>query len=554
MDDLEGIDLAIYFHLFRKWLWLMVLCAVVAGGAAYLVSINIQPIYQATTTMLLERGGLSPSMAVWGDNQWESMTYVELLPRILPETAARLGLPKIDERRVTVEAVEDTRVIRVRARDVDPQRAANIANTIPEVFADYMESLRLDRYTESKAALSEEMERLDEDIEATQERIRTLGEPQTPAEETEMVRLEETLAGQRYNYGQLLTAYETMRLAEMQAKGSLVVFKSASVPTSPVLPKTRQNVVLAAAAGAMLAMGGAFLMEYLDDTFKTPEDVADVLGLTTLGSIARLIPERRGDDVGALVTATMPLSPVSEAFRALRTNLRFANVDRPVRRLLVTSSDASEGKSLVAANLAVVFAQAGRSVILVDADLRRPSLQKVFDLSQESGLTDCLVQQTNLGLNGHLAPTQVENLRLLPPGMIPLNPSELLGSQRMSQIIEQLEQEADMIIFDTPPVLAVTDAAVLSQKVDGVILVVEAGNTQERASIRALTELAQVEAPVLGAVLNKIPTRGPESYRYYYYRYAYGDDQKQSGFRLNRLWRKIKGGRKDKGGRMKDEG
>ena len=541
MNDLEAIDLAVYFHLFRKWLWLMALCAVVAGGAAYLVSINIQPIYQATTTMLLERGGLSPSMMVWGDNQWEAMTYVELLPRILPETAARLGLPGIDGKSVTVEAVRDTRVIGVQARHVNPQTAADIANAIPEVFADYMESLRLDRYAESKTALSEEMERLEADIQVTQERLGALGEVETSAEETEMMRLEETLAGQRYNYGQLLTAYETMRLAEMQARGSLVVFKSASVPAAPVLPKTKQNVALAATVGALLAVGVAFLLEHLDDTFKTPEDVSRVLGLLTLSSIARLAPERRGEGLEPLVTAATPLSPASEAFRVLRTNLLFANVDHPVRRLLVTSAGASEGKSLVAANLATAFAQDGKSVILVDADLRRPSQERVFHLSHESGLTDCLVQQADPGMNGHLAPTRVENLRLLPPGRLPLNPSELLGSQRMSWLIEQLEQEADMIIFDTPPVLAVTDAAVLSQKVDGVVLVLEAGSTQARAGLRALAELTQIKAPLLGAVLNKIPTRGPESYRYYYYRYAYGDEKKQRGFRLDRLWR-----RKDK--------
>jgi succinoglycan biosynthesis transport protein ExoP len=401
--------------------------------------------------------------------------------------------------------------------------------------ADYMESLRLDRYAESKAALREELDQLEADIEATQVRIKTLGEPVTAAEETEMVRLEETLAGQRYNYGQLLTAYETMRLAEMQAKGSLVVFKSANMPTSPVLPKTRQNTLLAAAVGAMLAIGVAFLVEYLDDTLKTPEDVAHVLGLTTLGSIIRLISERRGEGAGSLVTVTDRQSPESEAFRVLRTNVQFANVDRPVRRLLVTSAGPSEGKTLVAANLAAVFAQAGESVILVDADLRRPSLHKVFSLAKDSGLTDGLLGKSNPGLDERLLPTPVENLRLLPPGSLPLNPSELLGSQRMSQIVEHLAQEADVVIFDSPPVLAVTDAAVLSQKVDGVLLVVEAGGTQEKASCRMLAELVQVDAPVLGVVLNKIPTRGPGSYSYYYYRYSYRDGERPARSRLNWL-------------------
>jgi capsular exopolysaccharide synthesis family protein len=150
------------------------------------------------------------------------------------------------------------------------------------------------------------------------------------------------------------------------------------------------------------------------------------------------------------------------------------------------------------------------------------------------------LDKNNPGLDGWLLPTQVENLRLLPPGSLPLNPSELLGSERMGQIIEALTQEADVVIFDTPPVLAVTDAAVLSQKVGGVLLVLEAGGTQEQAGRRMLAELAQVDAPILGVVLNKIPTRGPESYGYYRYRYSYGNDQQQSASRLGRLWRKFR--------------
>jgi capsular exopolysaccharide synthesis family protein len=263
--------------------------------------------------------------------------------------------------------------------------------------------------------------------------------------------------------------------------------------------------------------------------------VAHEIGLTTLGSIIRLISERRGEGAGSLVTVTDRQSPESEAFRVLRTNVQFANVDRPVRRLLVTSAGPSEGKTLVAANLAAVFAQAGESVILVDADLRRPSLHKVFSLAKDSGLTDGLLGKSNPGLDERLLPTPVENLRLLPPGSLPLNPSELLGSQRMSQIVEHLAQEADVVIFDSPPVLAVTDAAVLSQKVDGVLLVVEAGGTQEKASCRMLAELVQVDAPVLGVVLNKIPTRGPGSYSYYYYRYSYRDGERPARSRLNWL-------------------
>jgi non-specific protein-tyrosine kinase len=275
-----------------------------------------------------------------------------------------------------------------------------------------------------------------------------------------------------------------------------------------------------------LAVGIAFLVEYLDDTIKTLEDVSAVLGLNTLGTIARLRASRRGNGAEPLVTTMEPRSPISEAFRTLRTNIQFSSVDEPVRRLLVTSTGPTEGKSLTAANLAIVFAQAGQSVVLVDTDLRRPVLHKLFDLSNEVGVTNSLLDDANPGADEWLLTTPVENLYLLASGPLPPNPSELLGSQRMHKLVERLAQQADIIIFDTPPVLAVTDAAVLSRQADGVLVVIEAGSTREREARRALEELAQVDAPILGAVLNKVRTGRREGY--YYYRYDGESDEKRS--------------------------
>ncbi len=531
MNELQELDLARYLAVLRKWLWLIVACTLLAGGAAYVVSSNMTPIYEATATMLLEQGGLSPSNWIWGNNQWEAFTYVELIPRLLPETAARLGLDEIDARDVSVDAIRDTRVVQVRVRDPNPDLAAEIANAIPEVFSDYTESLRLSRYTESKVALRAELDRLEVEIAVTQERMEDLGEATDATEKTELTRLEETLTQQRYNYGQLLTAYETMRLAEMQAKGNLVVFKSATVPTRPVFPKTGQNTLLAAVVGAMLATGVAFLVEYLDDTLKTPEDVTRAMGLITLGNIARLSSRQR-DGADPLVTITDPLSPDSEAFRDLRTNVKFSSVDRPLGRLLVTSPAPSNGKSLVAANLAVAFAQDGHSVVLVDADLRRPTQHKFFGVSNGSGLTDSLLDGANPGADKRLQSTSVESLHLLSSGSLPPNPAELVGSRRMWQIAEHLNEQFDVVVLDSPPVLAVTDAAALSRQVDGVILVVEAGSTREREARRAMEALAKVDAPILGAVLNKIPVGRRGSYDYYYYRhYRYtesGEKKKES--------------------------
>jgi len=201
-----------------------------------------------------------------------------------------------------------------------------------------------------------------------------------------------------------------------------------------------------------------------------------------------------------LITVVNPKSPVSEAYRTLRTNIQFSGLDKSLRTLLVTSSSPAEGKSTTLGNLAVTFAQAGNQVILVDCDLRRPSLHTVFGVDNGVGLTNLAIG--DLPDKIPLQDTSVPNLRLLPSGPLPPNPSELLGSKRMDKILEMLKSGADFVLFDCPPILAVTDAAVLARKVDGVLLVVSAGKTKREHASKAKLLLDKVNANVVGVVLN----------------------------------------------------
>ncbi len=182
------------------------------------------------------------------------------------------------------------------------------------------------------------------------------------------------------------------------------------------------------------------------------------MGLATLGTINRIPGDAPPEK---LITARHPRSPTSEAYRSLRTSLRFSSLDHPLRSLIVTSANALEGKSTMAANLAVVMAQTGSRVVLVDADLRRPMVHKIFQVSNKEGLTNILFEDRPV-LDGHLQETGIENLRVLPSGPLPPNPSELLGSQKMRGLLEQIKEEADIVVFDTPPILPVTDAVVLA--------------------------------------------------------------------------------------------
>lgn len=214
-----------------------------------------------------------------------------------------------------------------------------------------------------------------------------------------------------------------------------------------------------------------------------------------------------------LVTISNPRSPVAEAYHSLRTNLEFSSPDKPLRSMVVTSAGSEEGKSTTLANLAVTMAQAGKKVILVDCDLRRPSLHQIFHALNSSGLSD-LVRDESLLANPPLQETPIANLKLLTSGQLPPNPSELLGSRRMDEIIAALLSRADMLLFDAPPIIAVTDAALLSAKVDGVLLVVSAGKTKREHARKARALLEKVNARLIGTVLNNVKL--DSSLQYYY--------------------------------------
>ncbi len=215
---------------------------------------------------------------------------------------------------------------------------------------------------------------------------------------------------------------------------------------------------------------------------------------------------------GQLITISQPRSPVSEAYRSLRTSIQFLGLDRRIQTLLVTSAGPDEGKSTTLANLAVTFAEAGREVLAVDCDLRRPSLHQLFDLSNDVGLTTTIRDERPL--TDVILQTGVPHLKLLPSGPLPPNPSEILGSQRMDRIIDSLRGSAEVILFDAPPMIAVTDAAVLGVKMDGVLLVVSAGKTKRDHALRAKSLLDKVNAKILGVVLNNVKFDG-SLYQYY---------------------------------------
>jgi len=279
----------------------------------------------------------------------------------------------------------------------------------------------------------------------------------------------------------------------------------------------------------VLATGGALLLDYLDDTLKTGDDVQRVLHLPMLGAITRIPSVTKPSD--ALVTLRQGKSPVTEAYRVLRTNLQFSGLKNPAGTLLVTSTQPGEGKSTTAANLAVIMAQAQKQIVLVDGDLRRPSLHRDFGVSNKVGLTSLVLDETQ-SLDSVLQPTALPGLRLLTSGPLPPNPAEVLGSAEMARIIERLRATSDLVIFDSPPAMVVTDAVILAGKLANTLLVVDAGRTRSDAIRRTQETLQQVGAKVLGVVLNKMSDKQASAYYYYYYHdyYAGGPRKKRRIF------------------------
>jgi len=276
--------------------------------------------------------------------------------------------------------------------------------------------------------------------------------------------------------------------------------------------------------GLMIAGGAAFLIEYLDDSVRDQHDVVDILGLPMLGAVARLSEEQT---LPNLLTHKEPRSPLTEAFRMIRTNLSYAlPAQEGTRRYLVTSAGPTEGKSTVVANLAAVMGQAGQRVLLIDADLRRPKLHKAYEVPSKPGLTSYLTGMVD-SVDEVINETAVPGVRVVPCGPLPPNAAELLNSERMRQMLAELDARCDVLLLDSPPLLAVADAAILACMVSGVILVLEAGQTRLDGAAVAIGALERADAKILGAVMNNVRMgrRGYGSNYYYYYYYYYAHDE-----------------------------
>jgi non-specific protein-tyrosine kinase len=543
------LELRAYLTILRRWWWLLLLGAILGGGSGYLASRYQTPLYQAKTTLMIGRftQSINPSSSELNTIQRLAQSYAEMARREPVLRAAAESLePEMDwaglQDKVQAKPILDTQLMEISVEDTDPHRAKRIADEITRQLILQSPTTTVNEDQEAyRAFVKDQLADLQQKIIAAQQKLPELEaalDLETTAEgvrrrQDEIDGLQAKLSTWQSNYASLLGFVQESE----EGINFLTVIEPATLPAQPANASLERDVLLAMMVGLILSAGLVFLLEYLDDTIKTTDDVRRVLGLTALGTIPKIEPLRQnGRSQGQMVAVQETASsPTAEAYRTLRTNVQFSTLimTRSANTLLVTSSGAGEGKSTTAANLAVVMAHAGKRVIVVDTDLRRPILHKLFGVSNEVGLTDLLVNKT-LTLEAVMAKTAIDNLQVLPSGPLPPNAADFLSSEQMEGLIAHLTEQADMVIFDSPPLLVVTDARILATRLGATLLVIEAGRTRSEVCRRGVEVLEQVGVNPLGVVLNRFNPKQDAGYYGYYNYYYYTDNGNSRGPRKRR--------------------
>lgn len=411
-------------------------------------------------------------------------------------------------KQVKITPVRMTQVIDIRVEDPDPDLAARIANAWTRAYVLFSS---VDQLLQRRSELESDL--------AQQLKVYKDKHPVITGLKSEIEAINLRISSERRR----LSVDEKLPAGSLSGSSDITnvkILDRAQVPVFPVRPRKALNVVLAFILGLFAGLGLVFLFESLDQTLKTGGDIETILKTFCLVPVPlHKADSSRPDAQPEFVSSRDRHSTISEAFRGLRTSILFSNPDLQKKTFLVTSPSPSEGKTTVSVNLATVFAQAEERTILVDTDLRNPRLHMVFKVDRANGITDILALGKT-DIKSFIHKTDVPNLDLLTCGEVPPNPSELLGSRKMEDFIARLLKDYDRVIFDTPPVLAATDAVVLSTKVDAAILVVKSGSTHRQAALRAVEAFRAVNARLLGAVLNMINSTDQNAYHYYYYHYG----------------------------------
>lgn len=290
------------------------------------------------------------------------------------------------------------------------------------------------------------------------------------------------------------------------------IIDTAILPNKPYMPNKQQNVFVGAFLGLMLGLAIVFMIEYLDGTIRTEEDIKKQLEIPVLGDIPKFNEDDKKNIKVNLLTSFNQNSLRADAYKILRTNIQFSKIDKPVKIIAFTSSTPEEGKTTTSINTAIAFAQSEKKTLLIDCDLRRPKVHKFFNIHNDKGIVNVLTNNVTEDYKEYIYKSEVKNLDILPVGVIPPNPSEMLASRRMKDFLDRIKENYDMVIIDTPPVGIVTDATILGKYIDGMIIVISSGKVDVEMSKKTKNDLQKVGVDILGAIINKTDTNKDNDY------------------------------------------
>jgi capsular exopolysaccharide synthesis family protein len=486
-----------YLQILRRRKWWVGLTAALGLGASLAFSLTAHKQYSATAQLLVQpsvnASGLG-SAQVQPVTQTDVETELQLVTSAPVQQSVRARLMSAPA--VSAAEVGQTNIISITATSRVPSQAALVANLYATAFVQYRQAVAERNLATAEAQLRSQISSLGQQLRPFR------GDTTSPA------------ASALLNQQAVLKE----QLAQMQVSGAVdsgdvVLVTPAQTPISPSSPKPAQDALLGLAAGLALGLGAAFLRDSLDDKLASKEAAEHLGGAPVLAMTPVVTSWRRRQPL--VVVVTEPTSPAAESYRSLRTSLQFIRQERHLRSIVVTSPGVAEGKTATLANLGVVFAQAGERVVLISCDLRRPRIGSFFALDEQEGLSNVLLGQRTLEEAVQPVPG-FDRLSLLPAGPVPPNPAELLNSARAQDVLARLQEHFDLVLIDSPPVLPVTDAAILSRCADATLMLAAAGQTRRGDLHRAVEKLDQVGATIVGIVLNKVTRQTGRTYGYSY--------------------------------------
>ena len=546
------MDFSFYLRLMRRWFWLIALASFVGGSASYISRSGQPRIYEAETTLFI--GGFIQDPNPGSEQIYTGLQLTETYAALaktqsIADATAETGAFPLSASQIRgmikTEIIPNTTLLLIQVSYTDPILTADIANEVAQQLVANSPTNLTPSQQSQLNLLEDQVDGVNLQIADAQDELTLIANQleTLDLDDAQITRLQDrrtTLTEQ------ITTSYSTLAQLNLTLQGlqqqsnQIAIVEPARIPTTPRSSNLARSTIVGVLAGALLALGAVLAIEYLNDTVRTVEEITTHFNLPVIGTIFRF--GKRSDPYPArLVTHLYPSAPVSEAYRALRTNVMFTaepTSSDNKRTLLITSSGPEEGKSVTAANLAVTMANAGMQVLLIDADLRRPKQHMLFDLENDVGLTTLLFSDPASAVNqDDLAKSIIENLKLcvhettiprlrvLTSGFIPANPAEVLGSVLMKRWHDILIQQSnvDVIVYDTPPTLVVSDSLVLAKTLQvPLLMVLRSGRTRRSAVARTKQQIENLGVGLIGVVLNYV-NAAEQGYGYgggYYYYYS----------------------------------